>query len=72
MFKPMRVDANGTGDALTAARMTPAALQIGNENRFASVELPLEFFWCDPRQPKLAYKAMPAHQPATEVNTESS
>jgi hypothetical protein len=72
LFKLTRIDANGAGDALAVPRMTPAALQIDNENLFPSVQLLLEFFRCDPCQSKLAYKATPPDQLATEVDTQSS
>jgi hypothetical protein len=72
MSKPIRIDANGTGDALTLPRVRPAALQIDNKDLFASVQLGFELFWCDPRQSKLAYEATPPSQLAAEVDTEPS
>ena len=72
LFKPSRIDANGSRNALTVPRMTPAALQINNENLFARVQPLFELFWCDPRQSKFAHEAMPPNKLAADVDTESS
>ena len=72
LFKPMRIDTDGAGNALTVPRMTPAALQINNEHLFACVQPPFELFGCDARQSKFAHKAVPANKLAADVDTEPS
>jgi hypothetical protein len=68
LFKPSRIDASGSGNALTVPRMTPAALQIKNENLSAHVEPLFELFGCDPRQSKFAHEAMPPNKLAADID----
>ena len=70
LFKPTRIDANGSRNALAVPRMTPAALQINNENLFPHVQPLFELFWCDPRQSKFAHETMPPNKLAADVDTE--
>jgi hypothetical protein len=44
LFKPARIDANGAKNALTFPRMTPAALQINNQNLLACVQSLFKLF----------------------------
>ena len=72
LFKPMRIDTNGAGNALTVPRVTPAALQINNEDPLACVQPLFELFGCDPPQLKFAQKAMPPNKLAADVDTQRS
>ena len=72
LFKPTRIDTNGAGNALTVPRMTPAALQINDEDPFACVQSLFELFGCDPRQSEFAQKVIPPNKLAADVDTQSS
>jgi hypothetical protein len=72
LLQPTGIDTNGTENALTFPRTTPAALQINDQDFFASVQPLFELFGCDARQSKFAQKAVPANKLAADVDTESS
>jgi hypothetical protein len=67
LFKPARIDANGSRNALTVPRMTPAALEINHDNLFARVQPLFELFWCDPCQAEFAHEAMPPNKLAADA-----
>ena len=67
LFKPMRIDTDGARNARTVPRMTPAALQIHNEDLFVCVQHLFELFGCDARQSKFAHEAMPPNKLAADA-----
>jgi len=72
LFKPTRIDTNGARNAQTVPRMTPAALQIHNEDLFACVQPLFKLFGRDASQSKFAHKALPQNKLAADVDTQSS